>query len=170
MSKCHHCGVEIALTSSQRRYLPREVPILHDLGCFRAYVESRPVGQASDEIFPNRVEEGGAEMEPGACFSVRLGRYFRSWFEANAAEVMVQSWGWTLEYEAWCVRLGRGRLYIPDFLVLRNQVFLEIKGCWMGAGRKKFLAAFERLGPDRLVLVPTHLAGQFEAASKILGW
>ena len=79
--------------------------------------------------------------------------FFRSWFEVDVAKFLTAckiKW----EYEKWTLDLGDQK-YTPDFYLPGKALMLEVKGRWLGGGKKKFRKAIKKGYP--LLLIPEHI-------------
>lgn len=62
------------------------------------------------------------------------------------------------------------RIYIPDFALPNIGVFIEVKGPWRLGAKRLFEAALKQLGPDMLVLVPSHLVLPLFPPQEVWTW
>jgi predicted nuclease of restriction endonuclease-like RecB superfamily len=98
----------------------------------------------------------------GECYSPILRMEFRSLFECSVAEHIEYSWCLPACYEQYGILLDCGNLYIPDFFLPEQGVWLEVKGEWRFGARSKFIEALRKLGYDRLLLIPPSYRGWFK--------
>ncbi len=79
--------------------------------------------------------------------------FFRSQFEVEVAKFLTaRKIKW--EYEKWTLDLGDQK-YTPDFYLPEKALMLEVKGRWLGGGKKKFRKAIKKGYP--LLLIPEHI-------------
>lgn len=106
---------------------------------------------------------------PETVYSSLLGRFFRSNYEKNFAEVMA-SWGVVFTYETVAFVWNSTKSYTPDFYFPQYKAFVELKGRW-GSGQRKKYKIFRAVFPEVSMLVaPWLLEGDFrKLASKLDG-
>ena len=93
-------------------------------------------------------------------YSPRLKMNFRSLYEMYVAHVM-KDWGFLFAYETWAFYLSNGKIYIPDFLVLGHECFVEVKGKWSIGGKKKLGVFREDFPHLELLVLPWTLRHDF---------
>lgn len=104
--------------------------------------------------FPIHVQDGYE------VYSRKLDLWFRSKFELSVASFFTFC-GIPWSYECRGVPFaGRGSFYVPDFLLADYGFLVEVKGRWIGSGRKKFLRASKKLP---FILIQNHLAKELSA-------
>jgi hypothetical protein len=150
---CFVCGRELAYTP--RLSAGPDTLLFCSERCLRAHVKDmREIPEWS-----SAVDDPRAVGDPGFPFQVysdRLRKYFRSHFEKEFAEFVVQHWNEPVFYEYQPISIDAERQLIPDFWFPRCGVWIELKGSWYGNARskKKFLEAQDIVGPQRLILLP----------------
>lgn len=149
--KCHICGAGLHkettdLTSAKLKFCK---PL-----CLMKHIVSIETKDKPLCVIDN-IGRGFGNSPDYTCHSVRLGQTFRSSYEMIFAKYMVRR-KFKIWYESHIVEIGPDKIYIPDFLFSQG-VFIEIKGKWAMGAKKKYEAAQERLGADRMILVPDYI-------------
>jgi hypothetical protein len=137
---CGQCGRVFRLADSHRKLIHRSFEQFCCVECSIGFIKDSPV-------LPELV-------------TVPLPRGFRralsrSSYEVAWAEMFKRS-GIEVVYEPFSIRLDDGRRYIPDFLVVKNNLLIECKGSWAIGAKSKLSEVFKKVG-DQLLLLPTHL-------------
>jgi hypothetical protein len=150
---CFVCGRELAYTP--RLSAGPDTLLFCSEQCLRAHVKDmREIPEwraAADDL-----RAAGDPGFPFQVYSGRLRKYFRSHFEKEFAEFVVQHWREPVFYEHQAISIDAERQLIPDFWFPRRSVWIELKGSWYGNARSKmkFLEAQDIVGPQRLILLP----------------
>jgi hypothetical protein len=100
---------------------------------------------------------------PDQYYSDKLGRWFRSSYEATFAEYL-ESTGIVYGYEDFTIRLFDYKKYTPDFSFIQFGTFVEVKGIWRSGAKKKFVEA-NRIG-FKVMLLPFYLIAPFKKEIK----
>lgn len=135
-----------------------------DLDCIKKYVES-----TQNIRFDRHLEDIMRPLQPGEMggepmvYSPNLRTSFRSAFEAVVAEKMILDWKWNVRYEPTMIKVTDTKVYIPDFYLPDQNIFLEVKGAWLNGSKKKFIQVQDMFGPDRLLLIHAGYRGFFKS-------
>jgi hypothetical protein len=150
---CFVCGLALPYTSRLSAG-PDTLLFCSEL-CLRAHVG----GMREIPGWSAAGSDPRAAGDPGLPFQVysnKLRKYFRSHFEKEFAEFVVQYWREPVFYEHRAISIDGARQIIPDFWFPKRSVWIELKGSWYGNMRSKmkFLEAQGIVGPQRLILLP----------------
>jgi hypothetical protein len=149
MAICSMCGEEYVVPKRHDTWLHYGHHFC-GVACIMSYIEQYP---RDGDSFRLMVQIGDLRPDPGhAVYSPYTQKTYRSEYERTVGEFLEWRWDGMYSYEQHGVILPGAVLYIPDFVV-GGGVALEVKGEWRLGARKKFLAAQEILGEDRLILL-----------------
>jgi hypothetical protein len=127
-----------------------------------------PLSDAELTRIGTHVSDAGQDLS-GAALSCKLNRRFRSVFEVVFAEAMVFLEKEKVYYEPHMLRVGKRSWYVPDFFFPDYCVWVETKGVWYSGGKRKFLAARDIVGRDRMLLLPVSCFPWFASKSVLRG-
>lgn len=140
-------GIKIPLKTA-RKLLIEEAEQFCSASCLLSYIKEFDARSAN--YLPLR---SAVLPQTGEVWDDHHQMFFRSQFEVDVAKFLTEAkivW----EYEKHTLILGNQR-YTPDFYLTDKALMLEVKGRWLGGGKKKFRKAVKKGYP--LLLIPEHI-------------
>ncbi len=139
-------GIKIPLKTA-RKLLIEEAEQFCSASCLLSYIKSFKEVSRVFSLYEATLPQTG-EVWDG-----HHQMFFRSQFEVEVAKFLTaRKVKW--EYEKWTLNLGDQK-YTPDFYLPEKALMLEVKGRWLGGGKKKFRKAIKKGYP--LLLIPEHI-------------
>jgi len=145
--KCN-CGCNLKFTQKEFKQVIPEAEIFCDLECIRCYLKNYK-GSKNSRFF-----KGGLK-EPNACYDRVTKAYYRSWYEVYVARFLFYE-GYDFRYEKYTLHLKN--FYTPDFYIKDKDLFIEVKGRWVGGAKKKFRSFVNKYD---ILLFPAYLQNEF---------
>ena len=158
---CYRCRKSFQPGKATASIMTYGMPAFCSEHCLREHIGALPPLSVLD-LKQLGIQRAPIDFLPKDCYSPLLNNRFRSQFECGVAERVVSEWKNPIAYEAHMVRFSPRKIYIPDFWLPANGVWFEAKGEWRLGARKKFLMAVERLGKERLLMIPPYYLKWFK--------
>jgi hypothetical protein len=152
------CGKRFSVDKKYKNYFLTDFCWFCSPECVYQYIENR-----CEILDPMKVRKG--TMERPAAYDVdKLDMCFRSKFEGVFA-LWATYQGLTWDYECVAIPHEKERWYNPDFLI-DKKVMVEIKGKWLGAGKKKLIQA--KNSGHEIILIPYYMEPMFRKVTEKL--
>ena len=156
--KCIECGEEVWLTHSVSKQVWPGLPYLCSAECIVSYIKALPDFTAQRSAFQPR-QELDITGDSNPIWDCYTRRHYKSIPEVNFARLLLSE-GIEFTYEAHYLPVGT-TIYIPDFLVMRKNLMIEIKGVWSPGSRKKFAKVMELYPPETSLMIPSFVCYEF---------
>lgn len=130
------CGKWFELPYSKKRQVLKEVELFCSPKCASDFIISRQSDRIVNPLDCGSISECTLE-EPLEYWDKWTGRFYRSKSEAIAANFLTaHNIPW--EFECYVISIdGTNKTYNPDFFLPFSNTFIEVKGLWQGAAKKK---------------------------------
>lgn len=146
--KCY-CGGEVDLTTDKRNQLLADVQVYCLPECFAHYILNQP--ETSGGLVKHVLHQ---QQITGDLYDKTTNGWYKSWFEVYVARFF-RAENIEAKYEERTLPVPRGRVYTPDFWLPKYDLYVEVKGLWLAAGKKKFKAAMK--AGYHMALLPWYL-------------
>lgn len=152
---CDVCMHEIFFSKRERNSVLYENTLFCSSNCFLVYLKENSKINISE--YPD-VFKPATISYPDQEWSEILNKFFRSKYEVIVAEWLFFH-GINTVYEEITIDFMDGSTYTPDFYLPDLGYFIEVKGSWLGSGKKKLKRAIN-LG-IQIELLPYYLKNSF---------
>lgn len=134
--KCDCCSALTEVCGRDLKYAPASLDFFCSVGCIKQGIQEQKI-QESEEAIGQwigqyrciRYDKSDHAGFGDGYYSQLLDRWFASRPEAAVAEVLI-AWGEDVWYEPFAIKLISGQFLIPDFVLPKRRLFIEVKGQW----------------------------------------
>jgi hypothetical protein len=151
------CGKGLYVDQYKRNQILSGYPEFCCSECFLQHVKQLPSVVGAPEYRRSTISQPHERWD-----SITKG-FYRSWYEVFLARCFSEE-GIRFEYEGYTIDLN-GPTYTPDFYLLDKGVFVETKGMWLSASKKKLKMALS--AGHRVLLLPAYLEKDFRRKYRI---
>lgn len=161
---CCFCGNGHQITKRQERHLHDRLTYFCSVSCL-----AKQITTAIDETHMVRYDpfisdEYAITNDPYATWDTRKRMFFRSSYEKMVSDffdIIEVRW----MYEPYQFNVGT-TIYVPDFYLPDKDLFVEVKGYWLNASRRKMSFFVQDYPNVNLLLIPWNMKQEVESFVK----
>lgn len=161
---CCFCGNGHQITKRQERHLHDRLTYFCSVPCLAKQITTAVDETHLVKYTPFLQDDYAITNDPYATWDTNKKMFFRSSYEKLISDFFdILGVGWM--YEPYQFNVGT-TIYVPDFYLPDKDLFVEVKGYWLNASRRK-MSFFVQDHPNvNLLLIPWNMKQEVESFVK----